>query len=401
MNNNFLLIGIDGGASKVSGWQIVVDQQNNSFSLGKEHAERSYSQIPGFISDFEPLNLNRQLAERDANKIDPTDDEQQQAAVYVEACSQVIEELVEKCNQSKILVGLGMPGLKTDDKRGIAMIANGPRMIQFSDQLERRIKLKQIKFVQPIHKLGSDADYCGIGENYSKDGLFHEVENGYYLGGGTGAADALKLNGQLIPFDIAKEWIAKTWEMQNDDGQSMEQFASSRGIRKIYSDISEKNISELHEKEIYPLQIAEFAKNGDTAAIKTFTLITENLALLLYERITTLFAGWQGLCSFLNPKKPKLSKKHTFLGNVFNRIILGQRLGELAELEAGLVVLKKPVIEKLDLFIQESEVLDSNAKKYYNNLKSIIQISKLRAAPALGAGIDAYLNWKEKGKSLC
>lgn len=395
MYNNFLLIGIDGGASKVSGWQVLVNEKDFSFSLGNEYALRSYNEIPGFISNFKSIELTKQLAEKEATQINPTDDEQQQAAVYVETCAQVIEELIKKCKNNRVLIGLGMPGLKTEDQRGIVMIVNGPRMIRFADQLERRLQIRKIDLIQPIQKLGSDADYCGIGENYSEKGLFHDIENGYYLGGGTGAADAMKLNGQLIPFDTAKEWIAKSWEMQNSDGKSMEQFASSRGMRNIYAEISGRNISELHKKQIYPPQITELAEGGDMAAKKTFELITENLALLLYERITTLFAGWQGLFTFLNPNKPELLKDHVFRKCVFNRIIIGQRLGELFELASGSVILKQPVVNKLDQLIQQSNFLDRTAKEHYKNMNAIIQESKLRAAPALGAGIDAYMNWEK------
>jgi predicted NBD/HSP70 family sugar kinase len=395
MDNNFLLIGIDGGASKISGWQVIVNEEDGSFALGNEYAIRSYNKIPGFISNFKPIELAKQLAEKETGQINPTEDEQQQSAVYVEACAQVIEELIEKCKSNRVLIGLGMPGLKTENKRGIAMIANGPRMVQFTDQLERRLQIREIDLIQPIQKLGSDADYCGIGENYSDSGLFHDVKNAYYLGGGTGAADAMKLDGALIPFDSVKKWIAKSWEMQNSDEKSMEQFASSRGMRNIYAEISGRAMTELHEQQIYPPQIANMAKDGDTSAKETFKLITENLSLLLYERITTLFAGWQGLFTFINPNKPKLFKDHPFRNRVFERIIVGQRLGELFESQTGSVILKQPVVNKLDQLIQQSNFLDSTAKEHYKNIKAIIQESKLRAAPALGAAIDAYLNWKK------
>ena len=394
MKNNFLLIGIDGGATKVSGCQVIVNEKDNSFLLGQEHAKRSYSEIPGYVQNFKPIELAIQLAEKEAAEINPTDDEQQQAAVYIEACARVVEELVEKSNQRKLLIGLGMPGLKTNDKRGIAMIANGPRMINFTDQLEKRLAIRDIKFIQPIQKLGSDADYCGIGENYSKDGLFHDVENAYYLGGGTGAADAMKLDGKLMPFDEIKEWVAKSWEMQNEAGRSLEQFASAGGMQSIYAEFAGKSIAYLNEANIYPLQIAEMAGNGDSVAKKTFTLIAENLALLLFERITTLFAGWQDLFSFINPNRTPLQKYHPRHGYLFQRIVIGQRLGELFDSKTGLIILKKPVFNKLELLIQQSTILDNLAKNHYQNLDGIIQVSSLRAAPALGAGIDAFMSMK-------
>ena len=67
---------------------------------------------------------------------------------------------------------------------------------------------------------------------------FEDVENAYYLGGGTGAADALKLHGKLISFDKCKNWIAKTWEMSDKNGKSMEIYCSANGIQSIYGDLA-------------------------------------------------------------------------------------------------------------------------------------------------------------------
>jgi predicted NBD/HSP70 family sugar kinase len=320
-------------------------------------------------------------------------DEQQQASVLVEACAQVIEEIVEKTQTKKILIGLGMPGLKTENRRGIAVVANGPRMIRYSDQLEDRLSMGDIEFISPIDHIGSDADYCGIGENYSSEGLFRTVENAYYLGGGTGVADAMKLNNELVPFDATKDWIAKTWEMKSQNGLSLERFASASGIQSIYADIAKIDISELNNRSIFPLQIAELAKNGDNSALETFNRVAENIALLLFERISTMFSGWRSLFEFVNPNRADLSTNHQYEGKFFERIIIGQRLGELFEAEAGNEVLQKPVLEQLNSRIESSKVLTADAKTFYSELVKIIQTSKLREAPAIGAGIDAYLTY--------
>ena len=115
MNNDFLLIGVDGGASKVSAWEIIFDTSGTEFKLGKLSAQRSYKDIPGFIPDFKPVDVPSQLKEQNSGQILQTEDEKQQETVYVEACALVIEELVKKSHKQKVLVGLGMPGLKTAD----------------------------------------------------------------------------------------------------------------------------------------------------------------------------------------------------------------------------------------------------------------------------------------------
>ena len=394
MQTEPLLIGIDGGATKVSAWEIIYNRSNSIFSLGKINSTKSYREINGYISDFVPVDINIQLNERNS-KINCTNEELQQAAVYVEACSLAIHEIVKKTGRTTVLIGIGMPGLKTEDKRGIAVVANGPRMIDYSDLLEGHLKSLNINLAYPVNHLGSDADYCGIGENYSKDGLFRDYSDAYYLGGGTGVADAMKLDGEIVTFDNSKSWIAKTWEMKNFEGLSLERITSVSGIQKTYAELAGKSIEELNTKGIYPLQISELAKNGDAAAIKTYQVVNQNLARLLYERIVTLYKGWQNLFEFVNPNKPKLNQQHTYLGKVFDTIVIGQRLGELFDYETGKEIVKKPVLSQLNSLIKNSDILPETIKLHYQDLNVIIKTSKLREAPALGAGIDAFLTKNE------
>jgi len=288
-----------------------------------------------------------------------------------------------------------MPGLKTNDKRGIAVVANGPRMTDYSDMLEKRLKSLDIDLAHPVDHLGSDADYCGIGENYSQEGLFRNFTDAYYLGGGTGVADAMKLNGELVTFDNSKDWIAKTWEMKSIEGISLERVTSVSGIQKTYAELAGKTIEELNSKNIYPLQISDLAKDGDKAAIKTYQIVNQNLALLLYERIVTLNKGWHKLFDFVNPNKPELTQEHPYRKKVFDVIVIGQRLGELFDYKTGAEIVKKPVLDMLNDLIQNSDILSDNVKSHYQNPDNIIKTSKLREAPALGAGIDAFLSIHE------
>ncbi len=392
---DFILIGIDGGATKVSAWEIKIDPQHGEFALGQLNAVKSYSEIAGFLPDFKPLPVTEQLAQRDAGQIQLSKDEEQQGSVYVEACAQVIEEIVQQSPTAKVLFGLGMPGLKTADLRGIEVVANGPRIPNYAQMLEKRLTLSGIQPVKPLQRIGSDADYCGIGENYSSDGQFKNVQNAYYLGGGTGVADALKLKGKLVPFDQTKSWIAKTWELKNEQGQSMERFASAGGMQQLYAEISGKSVAELNAQGIYPLQIAELALKNESSALKTFKLIVKNLADLLYERIVTLYSGWKNPFQFVNPNRPPLSADHPYKGTLFEKIILGQRLGELLQSPAGQIVLKEPLFKVLHNHIQNSPHLDQKAKEHYQQLENIVTVSRLREAPALGAGIDAYLMFNQ------
>lgn len=390
MEKQPLLLGIDGGATKVSVWEIVHDKQNSIFSLGETSATKSYREIDGYIPNYKPVDIATQLSERDA-EINLTADEKQQAAVYVEACALAIQELAQKCGATQVLLGIGMPGLKTTNKRGIAVVANGPRMVDYSDKLESRLKELNINLVAPIDHLGSDADYCGIGENYSDKGIFRTSTNAYYLGGGTGVADAMKLDGELVTFDNAREWMAKTWEMKSSEGLPLERVTSVSGIQLTYAEIANKLLDDLNEDGIFPLQISALAAKGDEAAVKTFEVVNSHLAKLLYERILTLNSGWHNLFEFGNPNRPKLNCEHEYAGKVFDAIVIGQRLGDLFEDENGKEIVKAPIIKLLNDSIQNSEILPDNVKLHYQNLDEIIKVSKLREAPALGAGIDAFL----------
>ena len=398
MNKEFLLVGLDGGATKVNGWTI--DVVDGEFEMGDHNYAVSYHEFTGYSDKFQATDIQRQLKEFQSGRIKPGKKETRQGEAYVEAATEVVLKLVKKSGVKKVLVGEGMPGLKTADKRGIAVMANGPRIINYCDMMERILKSYNVDLVEPIAELGSDAFYCGIGEEYAREGQFKNVENSYYLGGGTGAADALKLDGKLLSLDDIKAWFVKTWELKNDDDLSLEKCASAKGIQQIYGNFVGMTVGELNKKEIYPLNIRERALANEKPAIKTFEILAENLALLIYERLTTIYAGWQGLFSFVNPNRAVPGQDHDYKGTLLDSVIIGQRLGDLFHVSIEDNLLWQPFFQRLSYLIMKSDVLDEKAKEYYcpgdRFDPKLLVISKLREAPALGAGIDAYLTYTNK-----
>jgi len=392
MSQKFTLIGIDGGATKVSGWKINIEKDPLMFDLTDFHTEKKYSELEGHISNFRPIELPLQLKEMENDSFNLTENELQQGNCYVQACADVIEVLANKSGDQPILVGIGMPGLKTANKRGLSAVANGPRIPDYCARVEKILETKGIKLLAPIAHLGSDADYCGIGENHAKGGGFIGIYNAYYLGGGTGAADSLKLRGELVPLDNTKSWLAKTWELKNESGLSLERYASASGIQFIYSQKSSISIEELNNNGIYPPQIAEKAINGEKNAINTFKDIAHYLGLLFYDRITCLYCGTQNLFAFVNPNRDSIEKLHFYLSDTFERIVIGQRLGDLMSSETGKKVLTDPLKNNLTQLIKNSDCLTQSVKDHYLE-KEILFYSNLREAPALGAGIDAYLSF--------
>jgi len=393
--SEYTLIGIDGGATKVSGWIINNLADKNLYDLSQYHSELSYAAIEGHISSFKPVDIKTQLSEREKEEVHLTDEELIQGKTYIESTAKVIHDLYILGGKKPVLIGIGMPGLKTADQRGIDAIANGPRMPAYCSQLEELLNMRDIQAMASIHRLGSDADYCGVGEFYASEGSFRGIQNAYYLGGGTGAADALLLEGKLVPFDQIKSWMAKTWEFKNDLELSLERYASASGLQFIYSRHSGQSIESLNNSEIYPPQIAELAYNGDLSAGETYKEVAKYLAMLLYERISTLYGGSEGMLQFINPNRDILEKNHIYRNKTFDRIIIGQRLGDLMASDIGHSVLTNALFKNLSDLIHESSTLPPDIKNKYLKYNSfndeIIVFSKLREAPALGAGIDAHL----------
>lgn len=389
-----LLIGIDGGATKVSGWIINYFAKTKLFQISDINVQRKYSDYDDHIPGYVPVNLKTQLKEMHSS-VHLTREEEQQGNIYMNAAVDVIIDLMNKFPGKKALIGIGMPGLKTPDKRGIVALANGPRMPVYSDYLELKIREQNLILFSPIHHLGSDADFCGIGEEYSSEGAFRNTVNAYYLGGGTGVADAMKLNGDIIPFDQAKSWIAKTWEMQGEKETSLERYISAGGIQSIYSKYSDIPMENLNENNIYPPQILEKALNQDEAAINTLNDVSKYTATLLFERITTIYSGWSDLFTFVNPEKELPEKEHEYRGILLDRIVIGQRLGDLLNESRNTHILWKDIVRDLSILIR-SRGNDQLISHYLSGSmldEGRIVFSKLREAPAIGAGVDAYLTY--------
>ena len=384
----YIIIGIDGGGSKVSAG--IIDSSDLSTFTFKSLSQQFYNERSEFNSDFSPVAMDIQLNEYNKEEYNITKDEVLQGNAIIESFHNSIINLnIEK----PILMGIGMVGLKTKDLRGIGAIANGPRMPKFCIQLENALNKSNIHLHKPIQYIVSDADNCGIGEEYGKDGLFKDIQNAYYIGGGTGTADALKLKNELIPLDNISSWIAKTWEILNENNISMEQYTSLQGIQSIYSSYSEIPINKLCNESIYANEIFSRALENEQAALLTCADITKYMSILIVERIETVFSGWQNKFELLNPKHSVLDNNHPYKNNLLERIIIGQGLGKLFHLSKNTPLLWDPLHNNIYDMIQKSRVLPSEAKKFlFENgtlKKGFIMTSNLDNSALLGAGVTA------------
>ena len=335
------MIGIDGGATKVAGAQVVnIDKR--TFDLVQPVKEIKYKTHESYVHNFKPLALNEQIKSKKRTEL-----ECRQAEVYIECIIKVLDNLIDDEN---VQISIAMPGIKTLNKRGIELMANGPRIPNLCDEIEKRLTLKN-----KILQIENDSDMCAWGEEFGKNGAFRNIENAYYIGGGTGTADGLKLEGKLISFDDASEWIAKAWELMTDDKTSLELFSSMSGIKKLRQLKSDKEIGLI-------------------------------LGQLIIERINTIFFGWND--EFIVNRY--IENSHPYKKTLLDKIVFGQRLSEFLQSEKGTVVFSQ-MIETLTNNCLKSQAKIKN--HFINNKvfdKDRIILSNLRSAPIIGLAAKSF-----------
>ena len=335
------MIGIDGGATKVAGAQVVnIDKR--TFDLVQPVKEIKYKTHESYVHNFKPLALNEQIKSKKRTEL-----ECRQAEVYIECIINVLDNLID---DEDVQISIAMPGIKTLNKRGIELMANGPRIPNLCDEIEKRLTLKN-----KILQIENDSDMCAWGEEFGKNGAFRNIENAYYIGGGTGTADGLKLKGKLISFDDASEWIAKAWELMTDDKTSLELFSSMSGIKKLRQLKSDKEIGLI-------------------------------LGQLIIERINTIFFGWND--EFIVNRY--IENSHPYKKTLLDKIVIGQRLSEFLQSEKGTVVFSQ-IIETLTNNCLKSQAKIKN--HFINNKvfdKDRIILSNLRSAPIIGLAAKSF-----------
>ena len=368
MTERFVLIGIDGGASVVKAHQVVVtgSRAKAAFRLGEHASTEKHRSIIG----FEPPDMQEQLGEYYSGNIQRSGLEVVQAQCYVEAIVAAVGTIAEATQEREVLLGVGFPGLKTAHGRGIAAANNMARAPELLDDIQLALQNAGIKLHHPIARLTSNADNCGVGEEYAAEGMFRGVPNAYHAGCGTGIADAMKLDGKLVPFDDADDWIKKAWQMQSSFGESYEKIASASALIRRYADAVHLTPEEVTACGRFP-ELA--ALHGDEIAVHLLTKAAAALAELITDRIRTV--------------------RHHRHGTLLERIVIGQRLGELYGKPRYRAVFRDKLDEDLGERIRDMD--EERLGSFYltpdGKLRhGIVVASKLRGASALGAAIDAY-----------
>jgi len=396
MHSDVVLIGVDGGATEAKAHAAACDdiEQPTSFALRNETASRVYARV----SSFAPLPVAEQLARRNDQPLELSAEETEQGRLYVRATAEAIAKVAAQCGGRRLVVGAGMPGLKTADGRGINAINNGPRIPDYLDCLEQELANQGLELASPIAALGSDADYCGLGEQFAADGLFREVDNAYYVGCGTGIADAMKLGGKLVPFDRATSWLLKSWQIPSALGPTFEKLVSAGSLNRVFAALSAAGTPTGTQPQIETepgrTGAASFperaAVDGHPLARAWMSTAATVMAELIFERIETIRNGRADV-PHRGQAYAGLDPKHAYRGTLLERVIIGQRVGQVYAEPAYRAVFGDTLDGCLAQLIAESGDTEMAAALLDNDglREGFIRASKLRAAPALGAAIAA------------
>ena len=219
-----LLAGIDCGATKVMVQSGAYCSKTSKISPGSIYHELHYSDHPGWNFNFKPIPLNIQKDEYQSSNISLTDEEIDQGNVIIETIVSSIK-IIEDYK-----IGLCFPGLKSHE--GIVVMANGPRIPNLTHHID------------PVKNILNDSDCCVIGELKSTIGMMQDTENGIYIGGGTGIADGIILNGEILNITNTVG-VPRCWEISVSSNETVETLLSPAGIIKRYNDQNNTDVKVL------------------------------------------------------------------------------------------------------------------------------------------------------------
>ena len=288
MRDDLFFAGIDCGATKVMVQSSLLDDRSNKITPDKFQKEYFYSDDEKWKVDFIQKPLAEQRIEYSDDNICLTDTEIDQGNVIIEIVNKAISDI----NDHNI--GLCFPGIKNKD--GIVIMANGPRIPDFKNRVKK------------IDAIYNDSDCCVIGEWRSTIGKLQDAENCIYIGGGTGIADGIVINGKMVDFNIVHD-VKRSWELTIQTGETVESCLSPAGMIERYNRSTGSNIStilELSQQKDF-INVIHKAKDA-------FTVLIDNRVQFFKQNnvdIQKIVIG-QRLGTFLENEDHELGK--TFRG---------------------------------------------------------------------------------------
>ena len=312
MSEEKIYLGMDGGASKILVQSIKIEGNSNCASMGDYCKEISYNNFDGWDENFKPIDIKNQKIIAKKNKIIISKKEKNQGNIIIDIVAKCYHNAIKNIGPV-IGVGLCFPGIKTPDMTGTIIMANGPRIPNFCQRLlEENV---------PINILYNDSDCCVIGELQWQNGSLKNIDYAIYIGGGTGIADGLIINGQVVNFN-SDSYLKKSWELILPSGKTVESALSPKFLIENYNKINPKNPVDTLNKIILE------ADNDNPHAIK----IVEHAGIALH---------------FLIENRLKYIKEKT--GKNCQKIVIGQRLGIALLLKNGKNSFMKNILSKIDI----------------------------------------------------
>lgn len=210
-------IGVDGGATSVK--VGAARRGEHGWELAGLVRERTHRPVPGF----------QPVARVAAAASPPGELEQRAAARRVNDTAALVARFVKGAGGPSVLA-VALPGEKTRDGRGVFWARNAARDHEFLDELEARLAQDRVRLAAPVFGLFSDADCAAYGEQIAAGGGLAGVRWGWYLGGGTGLAEACVLDGQVTPLSRLGAGVPRAWERAFSPRASFEDALSVRAI---------------------------------------------------------------------------------------------------------------------------------------------------------------------------
>ena len=122
-----------------------------TLALGPASASFLYDRARG----FRPVPMPPQLLAFQKGAIRPGGLEGAQARLWLESSARAIASVAEEAGKTRARIGICMPGLKTADGRGIAVMRRGPRIPDYLDRLEALLAEGGLTLERPIARVST------------------------------------------------------------------------------------------------------------------------------------------------------------------------------------------------------------------------------------------------------
>ena len=203
-----LIIGVDVGGSGLRA-HVVQRLPTGRLKLGGLGIEGQWAHRRPFV----PLSIEQQLEEHAGGTVEPDPAELLAAEEQTDMLAAAVFELWHSAGGGPLYLGLCLPGLTDAEARGVLVSRHCPRSSSLLDDLAKALEVQGVELAEPLKGIVSDGEAAGWGEELSALGLFSGVQSAYFLGAGSGLAEALKLKGQHMSVTELRQELPAAWSI--------------------------------------------------------------------------------------------------------------------------------------------------------------------------------------------